>query len=223
MSDDYHDDDSQSGGLWDPDVVSPPPAPRRPTLHAVPQTESHEFETGSVADVEPEEERLVRLDEFRSVSREEDDLVDRTRRPTWRRILPAAAALVGLIAIAATGLRALGSDDGNPTKPPALSANPADVEQAALTRAVKSASSHARGHAESQQHATRRSTRARRTATTRRGETDAAAPPQKSTQATTLVSQPASSPTATAGVGASSSSGSTRAQRATASCEFPPC
>lgn len=223
MSDDYNDDDSHSGGLWDPDVVSPPPAPRRPTLHAVPPAESHDFETASVADVEPQEERLVRLDEFRSVSSDGDDLVDRARRPTSRRILLAAAALVSLIAIAATGLGALSSDDVNPMKPAALSAGPADVEQAALTRAVKSASSHPRGHAESQQHAARRSTRARHTATTRRGASDAPARSQKSNQATTFVSQPAPTPTATAGAGSSSSSGGTRAQRATASCEFPPC
>jgi hypothetical protein len=218
MSDDYHDDDSHSGGLWDPDVVNPPPAPRRPTLRAVPPAESHGFETLGVADVEPEEERLVRLDEFRSMSQEEDELLDLARRRTSRRILLAAATIVGVIAIAGAGLVAFVAGDGNPTRPAALSPGPADVEQAALTRAVKSAASHHRLRAGGDHRPAPRSTRARDAAKTHQGKTDASSPRDKSTQATTLVSQRAPAPTTTARITTSASS-----QRASAACEFPPC
>jgi hypothetical protein len=219
--DDYYDDDSRSGGLWDPDAPSAPPPPRRRTLHAVPFPEPHEAETSSALDATSEEDTLVRLDQFRPASHD-DDVGGRAGRGTWHRIVLAAATVIGIGGMLATGVPRLISGGRDPAPPAAITALGADVEQAALTRAVKSGASHHRGRAGGEDRSALRSTRARHAAKTHQGTSDAPSPPHKSTQAT-LVSQGAAAPTAAGGVATTASSSPAKSQRASAACEFPPC
>jgi hypothetical protein len=135
MSDDY-DDPDEPGGLWDPDAISPPQAPRRPTLHAVPLREPHDIETSSVLDAGSEEKTLVRLDQFRPASHDEDHLGERPGRLTRHRILVVAAVVIGIGAMLATAVPRLISEGHYPTKPAAITALGPDVEQAALTRSI---------------------------------------------------------------------------------------
>jgi hypothetical protein len=216
MSDDYHDDDSRGGGLWDPDALSPPPAPRRPALHAVPSPESHDVVGLRDSELVLEDERLVRLDQFRPVPEDDDRLAERASARVWRRAMMAAAAALAIAATIAMGVGSLTSDHGHPPKPRALATATPDVEQAAVNRNVKSAASRPRGGSRTGHRAAHRSTASHPSSKAHRD--TSAAPAQ-----TTLVSQGVAAPLATSNTTKSASPPPAKAQRATASCEFPPC
>jgi hypothetical protein len=217
--DDYYDDDSRSGGLWDPDALSAPPSPRRPTLHAVPLPEPDDVETSSALDAAPEEETLVRLDQFRPASHDDDVGGPAGQGGTRRRILLGAATVIGISGILATGVPRLMSDGRGPARPAAITALGADVEQSALTRTVKSAGRDSRGAARNRRSSPHRSTRPRDSAKTSHRGTIESPSPHATTEP---VSQRAAVPTATSGVATTASSSSAKAHRS-ASCEFPPC
>jgi hypothetical protein len=133
MSDDYHDDDSRSGGLWDPDAYAPPsPTQERPTLRVI---ESHdEGPVLSSSDlVAGSGDALVRLDQFRPVQPIEPSS---HRQLPHRRAAALAAAGVVIAAITVTIIEM--SAGGARHAPPAVASPLAtDQEQAALVRHVE--------------------------------------------------------------------------------------
>jgi hypothetical protein len=131
MSDDYYDDDSHSGGLWDPDAYAPPPTQGRPTLRVIESTD-HDTWLLPQGLVEGSGESLVRLDQFRPVDPNESSSDGRPHRR--RAAAVAAAALVlAAITVAAVTLSTDGSNHAPPTTASRLST---DTEQAALARNV---------------------------------------------------------------------------------------
>jgi hypothetical protein len=131
MSDDYHDDDSHSGGLWDPNAFAPPPTPGRPTLRVIESTAPDTW-SPSQGLVAGSSDALVRLDQFRPV---DPDASTYDRRPPRRRAaaLAAAGLLVAAITVAALKLSTEGTTHAPPTTASRLSS---DTEQAALARKV---------------------------------------------------------------------------------------
>jgi hypothetical protein len=129
MSDDYHDDDSHSGGLWDPDAYTPPPIHGRPTLRVIESTD-HDPWSLPQGLVEGSGDSLVRLDQFRPV--DPDESTSDRRLPRRRAAALAAAALViAAITVAAVKLSTDGTTHAPPTTASRLST---DTEQAALAR-----------------------------------------------------------------------------------------
>jgi hypothetical protein len=133
MSDDYHDDDSRSGGLWDPDAhIPPPPTHARPTLRVI-TSNRRQNPAGADTLAASADETLVPLDQFRPADLHETHLGRRIRRSRLATIT--AAALIGIVAI--TVAIAKFSADGE-HQPPRTQANTlsTDAEQAALVRKV---------------------------------------------------------------------------------------
>lgn len=132
MSDDYHDDDSRSGGLWDPDAhTPPPPAHGRPTLRVI-ESNGPKNQAASDTRVADGGETLVRLDQFRPADLHETNFGRRVRR---RRVTLLTAAVLMIAAIAVAGLKfsANGEHQAPRTQANRLST---DAEQAALMRKV---------------------------------------------------------------------------------------
>jgi hypothetical protein len=130
MSDDYHDDDSRSGGLWDPDAYAPRPGNDRPHLRVIASDDGDDrpYSDDLVAD---SGDALVRLDQFRPL-----ELSD-TSPARWspRRCaaaLSAAVLVLGAIAVAATQRLPRARDHA----PATASRLAADPEQSALSRKV---------------------------------------------------------------------------------------
>jgi hypothetical protein len=130
MSDDYHDDDSRSGGLWDPDAHTPPPARERPTLRVI---ESNDDDNGSSPHglVAGSGDGLVRLDQFRPV-----DLHDSgSRHQLHRRVAAFGATVLTITVIALIAIK-ISADDGAHAPPTISTRLSTDPEQAALVRKV---------------------------------------------------------------------------------------
>jgi hypothetical protein len=132
MSDDYHDDDSRSGGLWDPDAhTPPPPVHERPTLRVI-ESNDRTDQAASATLVAGNAETLVRLDQFRPADLHETSFGRRVRH---RR---AAALLAAVLMIAAIALAGIKFSPNGEHQAPRTQANTlsTDAEQAALVRKV---------------------------------------------------------------------------------------
>jgi hypothetical protein len=132
MSDDDHDDDSRSGGLWDPDAhTAPPRAHERPTQRVI---ESNDRTDLAASDnlVAGDAATLVRLDQFRPADLHETSFARRVR---YRRaaVLTAAVLMIAAITVAGIKFSSNGEHQAPRTQANTLSA---DAEQAALLRKV---------------------------------------------------------------------------------------
>jgi hypothetical protein len=129
MSDDYHDDDSRSGGLWDPDAhIPPPPAHDRPTLRVI-ESSPRANRPSAQGLVAGSGETLVRLDQFRPA----DPSDTNDGRATRARALAAGVLIIAVLAFVAVRISASGGPQAPTTQATRLSADP---EQAALVRKV---------------------------------------------------------------------------------------
>jgi hypothetical protein len=184
MSDDSRDDDSHSGGLWDPDAYLTPPSGARPTLRVI---ESGDDDPGSISEglVPGSGEALVRLDQFRPAALagpEPDGHLSR------RAIVFAAAALA--IAAVAVARIVIGTDDAG-NAPPTIAHRVSTVaQQAALAHKLSPRPTPTKRHAQ-----TRR--RASRTKHTPKSHSATSATTQVRAGTTTTVQQ-SSPPTSTA-------------------------
>jgi hypothetical protein len=131
MSDDYHDDDSRSGGLWDPDAYVPPPEGERPTLRVI---ESDDSDDGSPSPglVAGYGDTLVRLDQFRPIAPSDS----RSGHGSLVRRAAALSAGVGMIAAIAVAAIKIVPDAKHQAPATTATRLSVDPEQSALVRKV---------------------------------------------------------------------------------------
>jgi hypothetical protein len=130
MSDDYHDDDSHSGGLWDPDAYTPPPARERPTLRVI-ESNGEDKWSAPHGVVAGSGDALVRLDEFRPVYLDDSG----SHHQLHRRVAALGATVLMITVIALIAIK-ISADDGAHAPPTIATRLSIDTEQAALVREV---------------------------------------------------------------------------------------
>jgi hypothetical protein len=129
--DDHYDDDSHSGGLWDPDAYAAPPARERPTLRVI-ESGNRDPRPPPQGLATTTDDALVRLDQFRPVDPQQPNV---DGRPWYRRAAALGAAVLVIAAIAVTAFR-FSADGGGHRPTTTASRLSIDPEQAALERKV---------------------------------------------------------------------------------------
>jgi hypothetical protein len=127
MSDDYRDDDSHGGGLWDPDAFGPPPPSDRPTLRVITSGQEDDPSQSQGLFAQSDDE-LVRLDQFRPVEVEAPP----GRRWGRGRATAFGAAAVAIAALTITAIE-LGARGGG-HQPRAIARFSIDAQQGARGR-----------------------------------------------------------------------------------------